>query len=187
MASEWKQGLLNCFGDCGTCKNYLVAVVAVVVIVSCSFLSTASAALDHLEQLVRVLGSETVFIEDALDIGCLLVIVGWLLDVGVVLVVGCLCFHPGCLGCWCPCCLVYQNAEVQYSSYCCCFTFEFLCSVPLPDRSDTCSSQGLEKPGIICCLLGCIMPCIPTLLLRSSSSISPSLLSSLLSSSSSLL
>ena len=26
--------------------------------------------------------------------------------------------------------------------------------------------QGLEKPGILCCLLGCIMPCIPTLLLR---------------------
>ena len=121
MASEWKQGLLNCFGDCGTCKNYLVAVVFVVVVVSCSFLSTASAALDHLEQLGRVLGSETVFIEDALDIGCLLVIVGWLLDVGVVLVVGCSCFHPGCLGCWCPCCLVYQNAEVKYSSDCCFF------------------------------------------------------------------
>ena len=105
MASEWKQGLLNCFGDCGTCKKYLVAVVFVVVVVSCSFLSTA---LDHLEQLGKV--------EYALDIGCLLVIVGWLLDVGVVLVVGCLCFHPGCLGCWCPCCLVYQNAEVKYSS-----------------------------------------------------------------------
>ena len=89
MASEWKQGLLNCFGDCGTCKNYLVVVVFVVVVVSCSFLSTASAALGHLEQLGRVLGSETVFIEDALDIHCLLVIVGWLLDVGVGLVVGC--------------------------------------------------------------------------------------------------
>ena len=70
MASEWKQGLLNCFGDCGTCKNYLVVVVFVVVVVSCSFLSTASAALDHLEQLGRVLGSETIVIEDALDIHC---------------------------------------------------------------------------------------------------------------------
>ena len=89
MASEWKQGLLNCFGDCGTCKNYLVVVVFVVVVVSCSFLSTASAALGHLEQLDGVLGSETVFIEDALDIHCLLVIVGWLLVVGVGLVVGC--------------------------------------------------------------------------------------------------
>ena len=154
---------------------------------SCSFLSTASAALDHLEQLGRVLGSKAVFIKDALDIGSLLVIVGWLLDVDVVLVVGYSCFHPGCLGCWCPCCLVYQNAEVQYSSYGCCFTFGFLFWVQLPDCSDTCLSQGLEKPGIICCLLGCIMPCIPTLLLRSSLSYSPSLLSSSLSSSSSLL
>ena len=61
----------------------------VVVVVSCSFPNTASAALGHLEQLGRVLGSETVFTQVALDFACLLVIDGWLLDVGVVPVVGC--------------------------------------------------------------------------------------------------
>ena len=56
----------------------------VVVVVSCSFPSPASTALDHLEQLDRILGSETVFTQVAL-------FVGWLLDVGVVPVVGCSC------------------------------------------------------------------------------------------------
>ena len=61
----------------------------VVVVVSCSFPSPASAALDHIEQINGVLGSETIFTQVALDVGCLLVIVGWLLDVGVVPMVGC--------------------------------------------------------------------------------------------------
>ena len=41
----------------------------VVVVVSCSFPSPASSALDHLEQLDRILGSETVFTQVALDVG----------------------------------------------------------------------------------------------------------------------
>ena len=43
---------------------------------------------------------------------------------------------PGCCGLFCEPCLVYKNAE------------------------------GLQKSGILYCLLGCFMPCIPALLLR---------------------
>ena len=43
---------------------------------------------------------------------------------------------PGCCGLFCEPCLVYQNAE------------------------------GLNKSGVLYCLLGCISPCIPALLLR---------------------
>ena len=45
-------------------------------------------------------------------------------------------YWPGCCGTWCECCLVYQNAE------------------------------NMGKSGILCFLLGCVMPCIPSLLLR---------------------
>ena len=44
--------------------------------------------------------------------------------------------HQGCCGLFCEPCLVYKNAE------------------------------GLNKSGVLYCLLGCISPCIPALLLR---------------------
>ncbi|XP_023339378.1 cornifelin [Eurytemora carolleeae] len=41
-----------------------------------------------------------------------------------------------CCGTFCDCCLVYQNAD------------------------------NLGKSGLLCCLLACMIPCVPTMILR---------------------
>jgi len=43
---------------------------------------------------------------------------------------------------------------------CCCGTFCWPCQVYS-------NAEKLEESGILCCLLGCVLPCIPVFMLRS--------------------
>ena len=93
MASEWKQGLLNCFGDCGTCKNYLVAVLLAIVSCCCGcilFLSEHCKCCPWSSRAAR----KSFGLRNCFHPGCL----GFCLFVGYWwLVVGCWCCSCGWL------------------------------------------------------------------------------------------
>ena len=152
MASEWKQGLCNCFGDIGTCEYPL--------------LLSSLFCCCHFHDMVQQIEKNLVSSGENFRLPGLLV-----------------SLLPGLPECW----GIYSNQTTQHhvsvdNSDNCAMVYVMVYMVWETMATSKLSlfnpnvaicilllkiCQGLEKPGIICCLLGCIMPCIPTLLLRS--------------------